>query len=33
MRTTTLVFPVKAAFDDDAALDALLAPLFNGQQR
>lgn len=33
MRTTTLVFPVKAAFDDEAALDALLAPLFNGQQR
>lgn len=33
MRATTLVFPVKAEFEDEAALDALLASLFNGQQR
>jgi tetraacyldisaccharide 4'-kinase len=33
MRAATLVFPVKAAFEDEAALDALLAPLFNGQQK
>ena len=32
-RAATLVFPVKAVFEDEAALDALLAPLFNGQQR
>jgi len=33
MRTATLVFPVKAVFEDEAALDALLAPLINGQQK
>jgi tetraacyldisaccharide 4'-kinase len=33
MRAATLVFPVKAVFEDEAALDALLAPLFNGQQK
>ena len=32
-RAATLVFPVKAVFEDEAALDALFAPLFNGQQR
>ena len=32
-RAATLVFPVKAVFEDEAALDGLLAPLFNGQKR
>jgi len=33
LRAATLVFPVKAVFEDEAALDALLTPLFNGQQK